>query len=565
MPLAELMGLLQQSAQDVVTALKAETPASDTRRTAVPADPATPPTPPAARPATDVVQTTLKVSLETMPYLLDHCFFPQPDDWPFPEDRWPVMAATTVVHHMIEAVRECAPGLLPVEVRQAKFDRWLLAAPATEVEVTVKPAGPDRWSVAFGPHAGAVVVMSSAFPADRPSAWPTSPAGDQPPAITAEQLYRDRLLFHGPRFQGITEIQSIDDTFVRGLITVPEAPGALLDSLAQLLAAWLNTTHPQRPVVLPVSMGRVRFFGPAPEPGTVVTGLARVTRLDDESLEADLQMLHGGQVWVQVDGTVERRFDSGPDNRLAERFPGRHPVTSVQPEGWTTAFDWWSDPVAREMAAFSLLGRPAAEAYQRMTPVNRRQWLLGRLAAKDAVRHRQWEEGLAEVYPIEVGIENDDTGRPWFRSRPGSGFVDCDVSLAHCAEIGVALAQQWEAGADRNAPGVGIDVVEVTPRHETTVRYALTSEELTLLDALAGGERGLWFARFWAAKEAVGKAERTGLDNNPRRFVVTGHDTVGLRVTVGRRSYRVGLRDVVNPPGLPERRYVVAWTWGPIG
>jgi hypothetical protein len=27
----------------------------------------------------------------------------------------------------------------------------------------------------------------------------------------------------------------------------------------------------------------------------------------------------------------------------------------------------------------------------------------------------------------------------------------------------------------------------------------------------------------------------------------------------------VGLREVVNPPGLPERRYVVAWTWGPIG
>ncbi|MFE3175144.1 beta-ketoacyl synthase N-terminal-like domain-containing protein [Amycolatopsis sp. NPDC059090] len=558
---AELIGLLQQTAQDVVTVMKAEarTPSRTGQATR-----STPPMAPATVPGTGVVRTTLEVSLETMPYLLDHCFFPQPDDWPFPEDRWPVMAATTVVHHMIEAVRRISPGRWPVEVQQAKFHRWLLAAPSTEVEVTVTPAGPGRWAVAFGQYANAVVVMSSAFPADRPAPWAIDSGGDEPPAITAEQLYRDRLLFHGPRFQGITEIQAVGDTFVRGLITVPEAPGALLDSLAQFLAAWLNTMHPDRPVALPVSMGRVRFFGPPPETGTVVTGLVCITRFDDSNVVADLQLLNGGQVWVQVDGTVERRFDSGPDNRLAERFPGRHLLASVQPEGWTTAFDWSSDPVARDMSALSLLGRRAGEEYQRMTPARRRQWVLGRIAAKDAVRYRQWEESSSEVYPVEVGIENDATGRPWFRRPPGSKLVDCDLSIAHCAEIGVALAQQWEIDADRNAPGVGIDVVDVASLDETTVRQALTAEELALLERLADGERDLWFARFWAAKEAVGKAERTGLDGDPRRFVVTGYDAVGLHVTAGQRGYRVGLRGVVNPPGLPERRYVVAWTWGPI-
>ncbi|MFE9610907.1 beta-ketoacyl synthase N-terminal-like domain-containing protein [Streptomyces sp. NPDC006012] len=570
---AELMGLLEQTAQDAAVVMKAGS--RPPARSA--ANVATAPSAPRARQAApsaasaspaqlndQAVRTTLKVSLDTMPYLIDHCFFLQPDDWPHPEDRWPVMAATTVVHHMVEAVRRVAPGLRPVEVRQARFHRWLLAAPATEVEVTVKPVAPGQWSVTFGGHAGATVVMAAGFPSDRPTPWAKETTEVQPPAITAEQLYRDRLLFHGPQFQGITDIQAIGDTFVRGLITAPEAPGALLDNLAQLLAAWLNTMHPDRPVVLPVAMNGIRFFGPAPEPGTEVTGLARIKKLDNGQLVADLQMLHGGRVWAQIDDITERRFDSGPDNRLAEQFPGRHPMTIVQPEGWTMAFDWWTDPVARDMAAFSLIGRQAATEYERMLPKARRQWLLGRIAAKDAVRHRLWEENSGDVYPIEVGIGNDETGRPCFRPRPDAAFVDCDLSLAHCAEIGVAVAQQYDADADRTAPGVGIDVVEVTAREESTLQYALTPDELTLLDTVAGGERNLWFARFWAAKEAVGKAERTGLDGNPRRFVVQAHDAVGLRVTTGTRTYRVGLREVANPPGLPARQYVVAWTWGPV-
>jgi phosphopantetheinyl transferase len=74
---------------------------------------------------------------------------------------------------------------------------------------------------------------------------------------------------------------------------------------------------------------------------------------------------------------------------------------------------------------------------------------------------------------------------------------------------------------------------------------------------LLGSDRDHDFARFWAAKEAVGKALGTGLDGNPRRFVVIDPD---LTVAVGDRTFTVQSCEVENPPELPPRRYVVAWT-----
>jgi len=127
----------------------------------------------------------------------------------------------------------------------------------------------------------------------------------------------------------------------------------------------------------------------------------------------------------------------------------------------------------------------------------------------------------------------------------------------------VAIALPWEPGADPDLPGVGIDIAEVTSHQETTVRYALADEELRLLDAIAAGQLDLWFTRFWAAKEAVGKAQRTGLDGRPRQFAVRATGAAELIVTAAGRTYRVGFADAQNPPDLPPRRYAVAWTWGP--
>ncbi|GIF26164.1 acyl transferase domain-containing protein/phosphopantetheinyl transferase [Actinoplanes tereljensis] len=561
---AELAALLQETATDAVTMLSATSvpvtpspapgngsgpgpaPGSGLRATPVPPIPV------------GVYRSSLRVSMEAMPYLLDHCFYAQPPDWPNVDDRWPVVPATTVAQHMMDAAEAAAPGRKAVAIREARFNRWLIAAPAQDVEITVKRDGEREATVVFGGYARSVVELAPAYPEPREQLWAHDPATERPAGVDAKTMYDERLMFHGPQFQGVTAVHAIGDMHVRGQVTTPAAKGALLDNALQLIGNWIITTQATRTVALPVRLGRVSFHGPHPAAGTVVECVCRIRSVDHEQIVGDCQLVVDGKLWARIEGVVDRRFDSHPTARPAERFPSRYHMSEEQPEGWTLAYDYWTDLVTRGMAARGILGAAGAAEYEAKPPAIRKSWLLGRIAVKDAVRFRQWAAGHRDVFPIELTVTNEPNGRPRVRVRPGKGLVECDVSLAHSADIGVAIARP---GHGKYGPG--IDVTEVKPVEESTVRFALGPGEQDLLAKLE--KRDLWFARFWAAKEAVAKAEGTGFNGRPRDFVITAHGPDGLTVTAHGRTYLVAHREVGNPPDLPSRRYVVAWTWGPEG
>ncbi|MEV6929358.1 beta-ketoacyl synthase N-terminal-like domain-containing protein [Dactylosporangium sp. NPDC051485] len=522
--------------------------------------PGAPPPPPPP----EVHRTVLRVALDTMPYLRDHCFFAQPDDWPDPQDRWPVVPATTVMQHMMDAARQAVPGARVVAVRDARFNRWCVAAPPQDVEITVKPAGPGRLSVIFGGYSRSTVEVAPGYPAERPEVWRHDPATERPPQISAERMYADRFVFHGPSFRGLTEVRAIGAAHVRGVLSAPPPPGALLDNASQLMGDWLFTTQPFG--ALPVGIGHARFFGPEPAAGTAVDCVVRIRSVDAEQVVFDTQLAVDGQVWAQLDGCVHRQFASHPATRAAERFPGRNAMSLRQPEGWTVAFDRWPDLVTRGLAARGILGAAGAAEYERRPPKARKQWLLGRIAVQDAVRFQLWDDGHTDVYPIELPVRNDPNGRPRVHPRAGRGYRECVVSLAHVAEIAVGIARPRVPGTPPDAPGVGIDVAEITDCTDTTIAFAMSDAERRLLlesAAATGEDQHVWFARFWTAKEAAAKAEGTGLAGDPKRFAVVAATPAALTVTVAGRVYLVAHREISNPEDLPTRRYVVGWTWGP--
>ncbi|MFI6034723.1 beta-ketoacyl synthase N-terminal-like domain-containing protein [Streptomyces sp. NPDC051315] len=552
---AELSALLQETA-DTAAALMAAPGTAPVRPRARTA----PPPPPALAPR----RTTVRVSPRTMPYLLDHCFFPQRPGWPDVADRWPVVPATTIVQHIMDTAREAAPGRVPVAVHGARFEEWLTATPAVDVPVTATPEGPDRLAVSFGPRARATVELAAAHPSPGPAPWTTDPVGERVPDHTAAQLYADRWMFHGPAFQGVTELTAIGDRHVRGVITTPPAPGALLDNVGQILGYWIMATRTERTVVFPVGMREMRFYGPHPAPGTEVACLVRITSLTDTVLEADVQLTVDGTVWAELYGWQDRRFDNDPRTRPVERFPERNTLSETRPGGWSLLHERWPDLASRELIMRNSLGGPERSEYAEHAPRGRRQWLLGRIAAKDAVRRWLWDHGEGPVFPAELRVRNDGVGRPYVTGVHGRVLPPLDVSLAHCAEAGVAIVRPHTPG-----PGPGIDIEEVTDRAAETLAVALGGDELRLLRGLsdAGGDsEAVWFARFWTAKEAVAKAEGTGLGGRPRDFVVLDATPDGDRLTVsGRleRAYTVHCAPAANPPGLPDRTYVVAWTTGP--
>jgi phosphopantetheinyl transferase len=310
--------------------------------------------------------------------------------------------------------------------------------------------------------------------------------------------------------------------------------------VGQVFGYWVMATLPERTVVFPMHLGKIRFHGPHPAPGTRVDCAVRITSVTETTVVADAQLSVNGQVWAEFTDWTDRRFDSNPDTVAVERTPERATLSRPQPGGWVLLREYWSDVASRELIMRNHLGRAERDDYERSPLRSRRQWLLGRIAAKDAVRRWLWDQGAGPLFPAEVVIANDASGRPVTRD-------DLDISLAHTADLAVAMARP--AGG-----GVGIDIEEVVDRQGGAMFIALGQAERALLTTLR--PQALWFTRFWAAKEAVAKADGTGLDGAPRRFVVTAAHEVHIEITVDGRTRRVECTTVEHD----NRTFVVAWT-----
>ncbi|MDG4862952.1 polyketide synthase dehydratase domain-containing protein, partial [Streptomyces sp. T-3] len=513
------------------------------------------PTPGGAGPHAETHGGALRISTATMPYLLDHCFFQQPADWPDLADRWPVVPATTMVQLMIDAVP--GEGGVAVAVEDARFLEWVVAEPAVDVRIETRPDGPGRYTVEFGRHARATVRTAATYETygrQEPVPWPV-PGRERQPTTSAEEMYDERWMFHGPLFRGVTRITALGDRHVRGVLTAPPAPGALLDNVGQLLGYWLMATRTDRTVVFPVGIKELRLHGPHPAPGTALDCHIRVTALTETVLEADVQLVRDGQVWAEIRGWQDRRFDSPEQTEPVKRKPAEHTLSVPQPGGWQLVFEYWPDPASRELFMRNQLAGEERTQYAEHPPRGKRQWLLGRIAAKDAVRRHLWAHGEeGPIYPSEVRVVNEPSGRPRPEGVHRRQLPPLELSLAHCREAAVSLVRPHGEGE-----GVGIDIEEIVDRPESTYDAVLAPAERALFREFGGGPE--WLTRFWAAKEAAAKAEGTGLAGRPRDFTVVAVTDAALDVrTPSGRVRRVRHTVTANPPGLPARTYAVAWT-----
>jgi acyl transferase domain-containing protein/phosphopantetheinyl transferase len=502
------------------------------------------------------IPATLRVSTETMPYLLDHCFAEQREGWPDENDRWPVVPATTIVRLMMDTAEKAVPGRVAVGVLDAKFNRWMVAAPAIDVPLTVTRTSADLVEIGLGDYARGIVRMADQYPTPV-SAWPLPDEPSRVPTINLERFYLDRYMFHGPRFQGMQELLSVGERHIRAVFRAPTAPGGLLDNVGQLLGLWLLETQTTRRVVFPVSIANTRFFADEPAPGSQVGCALWISSITDAVFEFDAQLTCDGVVFAEIKGWQDYRFDSSLEIEPAYRMPQRKLLSHPQPGGWLFTPERWPRSASRNLYLRKYLNADEQADFDGLPPKSQAHWLLGRIAVKDAIRAQLWEQGWDGLFPAEVWVRNEPSGRPYVTGRHRTDLPEFSVSLAHCREVGVALAR----------PGlgvpVGIDVEEVVERAASTVAVALSEPERRLLTALvetSGESAALWFARFWTAKEAVAKAEGTGLGGRPRLFTVTEAAGDELAVLVRGRTYRLRCATVHNPADLPEREYVVTWT-----
>ncbi|MFF3619493.1 beta-ketoacyl synthase N-terminal-like domain-containing protein [Streptomyces sp. NPDC002467] len=506
-------------------------------------------------------KSRLRLSLAALPYVRDHCVYLQPDGWPEDSDRFPVVPMTTMLELAADAARRHAPpGLAVVGYEDVRALRWLVVEPAVDVEVTVRDAGPGRLRVTLGEYASVVVLLGARY--ERPPAPDPTPLRDPRPApVSAEALYRDRWMFHGPRFAAVHEVRAVGEDGVHGVLRALPDPGALLDAAGQLFGHWMQLRLPVDRLVFPATVDRIHFHGPPPAGRELVAATARIREVRDISVRGDLELRRAdadgratGPVWARIEGWTYRRF--GADERVwpMKFTPEVCGIGEPRPEGWCLARRRWTDPASQELVMRRYLGAAERALYEGLSPRAKAPWLLGRIAAKDALRGLLWDAGAGPVFPVEVPIGNDAAGRPLALGPLTGGYR---LSIAHKDRIAVALAHPSRP--------VGIDVEPVTADPDALVRIALGPDEIRLAERLAAVDgTGLPAAltTLWCAKEAAAKAEGSGLGGRPRAWRVTAEDPGNpdpgalLVHSPGGRPYpvRATLLDLA-PPG-----HVVAWT-----
>ena len=182
----------------------------------------------------------------------------------------------------------------------------------------------------------------------------------------------------------------------------------------------------------------------------------------------------------------------------------------------------------------------------------RRDWLLGRYAAKRlVVRHLREETGLpVPLSLLEIGTEA--SGSPFARlssdAPPVAGIepgrrIPVSLSISHSAGRSLVALARGDGSADA-AVAVGADVERVEPRLSAFADDYFTSEELATVSAGGEEERDRIVTTIWSAKEAVLKA-------------------LGLGLTVDTRSVGVDLDPARTPP--PPGLSPLEPEWTPFG
>jgi len=149
-----------------------------------------------------------------------------------------------------------------------------------------------------------------------------------------------------------------------------------------------------------------------------------------------------------------------------------------------------------------------------------REWLMGRVTAKDAARvwlraaRRPGRPPASSTFVIRYDAE----GRPFVESTTGFDPLP-QISISHCAKAAVAVAGDLPLGID-------IEPASSSPL-DLWGQFTTSSERQMFAEFFDAQPNEFWATRLWCAKEAVGKAMGTGLGGRPRDFEATAASADG--------------------------------------
>ncbi len=412
----------------------------------------------------------------------------------------------------------------------------------------VSEAGPASGVLVFE----GVVALAQQFEAS-PAALAIDLGEASASALADENLYRTGM-FHGPLLQGVKHLRRWSASGIEadletiGLqqyfngISQPvfQTDAGLLDAAGQLVGFWLTEQFGSDFNCFPFQVDSFRQFAPMPAPGERTLCRAAIVFTEEKHIRADFDVLdNGGRVIARLQAWQDRHF-SIPHGFYECRL---HPQTAELSVPWmqnetglvtrrVEAFpknfldDAWA--IWKRVLAHIMLSNNERVLWYALPEQGPRRtdWLLGRIAAKDAVRQWARQQHGIVLAPADIEIKSDAQGRPLVECQALAAVATPVVSISH--NPAAAVAAVCEAGKQ-----LGIDVERYDRvRSSDLLQGAFSKSELDCLNVFPAGERERMLVGLWCAKEAAAKACATGLQGRPMSWQVTRVSGNGSEVIV---------------------------------
>ena len=361
-------------------------------------------------------------------------------------------------------------------------------------------------------------------------------------------------MFHGPVFQSMRTIEAWDDTGIDVAISDVGLDGffepghvpqlvlnpVLLDALSQVVPCWLVQYVGPEFHSFPSTIERIELYEPCPAGREGIVIRARQEPADPGN--HDISALRNWQ-FDCVDGEGRALMRGHALGNLFFRVPPTYHAVRTHPAmGMLGApvsspvadVALWEVPLIDEklflqsggicarVLAHALLGAEEREEWRALDHAGlprRREWLSGRAAIKEAVRHWVYQCTGQLLYPADITVSSDASGAPQVDGWWCESLISVPrVSLAHDAFSCIA------AVAEPGQP-VGVDLERMDrPRQSSLIVDSMAEEEKSLVVGSSGEVPEERVLRAWCAKEAASKCLGTGLMGEPWAFRIVTAD-----------------------------------------
>lgn len=523
-----------------------------------------------------------RFNLQQDPFLRDHTLGSDPSSYQPDWTPLPVLPLTGSLEILAEAASYLTGGqLVVVEVNQIRGFQWVAidqdelileihaqrvaseTKSQTAVQVTLMSIPDDNRQSPDAPQKlfeGTVLLASKPFVSPEP--LPFSLSQTSPSRWSDHELYT-RGMFHGPLFQGVKHICQWGPEGIEADVKTLDQPQhffyppvqptfqldmVMLDAATQLAAFWvaeqwgtnfhlfpfyIQSVAQYQPVVPKTGQlrcrGRIRFLGAdrfvtadfdfLDAQGRVVSRIVGLQSLyfpvpvPYARCRLDPQHSYFSEPWLQREtGLICRRIAKLP----SELF-------SVSGE-------------ICQRALVHLMLMPQEREFWYVLPAagsHRVDWLLGRIAAKDAVRQWVGTSLGINLAPIDVGIFVNEYGNPVvYCPQLQSKFPLPHLSLIYKEGAAIAVL-------DPSGYRVGIDWMHLgqTPRRGLLETAFSVAEKCWL----SGVEISVWLS-IMSAKEAASKAVGLRFLDSPQDWQCVSYSPQDDRVVITYRSYKFEVR-----------------------